>query len=495
MLASAPTPRHFESTPRLSRDTALFALTSPAAWAITVTAGSPEPWLPAKHLTKLNALLVDVEQGRLRRLIIQMPPRHGKSLFVSQHFAAWYLANHPDRFVMLASYADHLARRFSRAARDEFAEWSPMLGGVKLSDDVSARSDWQTTTGGGMFAAGVGGSFTGRGASIGIIDDPVKNYMEAQSRTSKESVWDFYTSSFYTRLTPKDNAVIAIMARWAEDDLVGRLIASWKAEKTAFEVVDLPAIAEDDDDTVGRRKGEALWPSAGWTVERLEEVRRELGTRQFRALYQGRPSKGEGAVFQRSWFRYFTLTENAVVLIGPMGVPIASYARTSLRVFQMVDLAVTVGGGDYFVDGTFAVCPQRELLVLDIYRAQIAGSQQLGVLQANWRKWGATRIGIESQGYQASLVQAAVAQGLPAVPITRSRGQSKELRSYGVAARYEAGAVYHLRHAAWLGEFERELEDFPNGAHDDQVDVLSDAGAVVMEPMAVLSGQAQGVRV
>jgi predicted phage terminase large subunit-like protein len=223
------------------------------------------------------------------------------------------------------------------------------------------------------------------------------------------------------------------------------------------------------------------------------------------ALFQGRPQRAGGSIFQQSWFRYFERIGDVIQLLNSAGEPMQSYRVAQCRIFQIVDLASgdtqTMRSGitrtkpkpDYTAIGVFALCPRNELALLHMYRDnQIEGPDQIRLIAQLRSKYNVRRIGIEAVQYQWTAVQAAVRAGLPAVAITRG-SESKETRAWTIAARYEMGQVFHLRNAPWLDTLESELVAFPNGPHDDQVDVLSDAGDVVVE--AAHQPQSQGVYV
>jgi hypothetical protein len=243
---------------------------------------------PAPHHRRIADALMAVERGAIDRLIITMPPRHGKSQLASVHFPAWYLGRNPDRRVIGASYAAALAYRFSRQSRGLVgAPGWPFA--VRLAEDSAAIHAWDIHGArGGYIAAGVGGPITGSGAHLLIIDDPFKNQDEANSPIIRENVWDWYTSTAYTRLE-EQGAIVLIMTRWHDDDLAGRLLAASRERGDRWEVLHLPAIAED---------GGALWPEK-YDRAALDRIKAAVGSRVFAALYQGRPSNDDTALLKR----------------------------------------------------------------------------------------------------------------------------------------------------------------------------------------------------
>jgi hypothetical protein len=245
------------------------------------------------HLRLIAGLLEQIERGELRRLQISVPVRHGKSVLASQAFPAWFLGRHPERNVILCSHAEELAVRNSRVAKHLVSDerW-PFA--VELSGDSTAAGRWNTTRGGGVYAIGVGGAITGRGADLLIIDDALHDGL---SELERESVYRWYSEVAFPRLEP-GGAVIVIGARFAEDDLCGRILES--EDGPSWEVVNLPALAEEGD-PLGRALGEPLWP-ARFSLSEIEMRRVAMGSRAFEAQFQQHPTPAAGAIFQRAWF-------------------------------------------------------------------------------------------------------------------------------------------------------------------------------------------------
>ncbi|HEX3456627.1 MAG TPA: hypothetical protein VHR97_01615, partial [Candidatus Baltobacteraceae bacterium] len=367
------------------------------------------------------------------------------------------------------------------------------------------------------------------------IDDPYGGIEDAMNPKYRADVWQWFQINIIPRRKPVLR-MIAIMSRWTEDDFIAQLIRLAKSSGWKYRVLDYPALAicpvvgcdtprisivQDEKtgvndvqigvcthgvrDELGRLPGEALWPK----VRNVEFLKRQIldmsSIRMFMALYQGRPQPAGGSTFKQEWFRYFRRNGDFLELLSIGGDVIARYQISQCKVFQIVDLAAgetqtlrsgvtrTKGKRDFTVIGTFALCPKMELAVLDIHRDdQIDGPDQITLMGQLRNKYRAGRIGIEAVAYQWTAVQTAVRAGLPVVPITRGN-ESKETRAWTIAARYEMGQVYHFQGAPWLDALESELLAFPTGAHDDQVDVLSDAGDVVAQ--AAHRGAPQGVYV
>lgn len=435
-------------------------------------------WQPARHLDLLCSRLEAVERGGIKRLMVFEPPRHGKSEVVSKKFPAWFLGRNPDEEVILTSYAAELAYDFSRIARDTLREWGPRLWGVSVAQDSSAIGRWGIQGHrGGLTAAGVGGPITGRGAKVAICDDPFKNYEEAASATIREKVLKWYKSTFRTRLAP-GGAIVLVMTRWHQEDLAGTLQREFEeGAGEEWEVISLPAIAEEND-ILGRKPGEPLWPER-YPLEELQKLKFALGSYLWAALYQQRPAPAEGNKFKRSWFRYFDIIDDHVILHIPDAEP-KRYALKDCWCFQTCDPAGSEkASADYFVLGTWLVTPARDLLLRDVLRERLEGPDQPRLFRQGYERWTPRprMQGIESKGIGLTLFQTLRRSGLPVRELKAET--DKVIRALPVMARMESGMVYFLRNAPWLGEYESELLYFPNGEHDDQVDMTSYAGIVI----------------
>ena len=199
---------------------------------------------PARHLIELSSRLVDIAAGRLDRLIVNMPPGHGKSELGSIHFPAWYLGHWPDRRVIVAAHTADLARRFGRRTRDILDEHGPEFFGVRVSEDSAAAGRWEIQKRrGSLIATGVGGPITGERADLIIVDDPIKNAMEATSVVYREKLKEWYKTTLRTRLQPR-GAIVIIMTRWHEDDLCGWLLKRQEEGGRRWDLLNLPALAE-----------------------------------------------------------------------------------------------------------------------------------------------------------------------------------------------------------------------------------------------------------
>ena len=423
-------------------------------------------WFNEELAAALTKFVQDVVDGKQPRLMIFAPPRSGKSEQVSRRLPAWALGKHPDLQFIGSSYSADLANRMSRDVQRiiESDNYAHVFPDVKLPNKGSTShtrtQDLFEIVGhkGAYRAAGVGGGITGMGADIGVIDDPVKDAKEANSKTFRDSVWEWYTTTFYTRLSPK-SGVLLCMTRWHEDDLAGRLLkAAESGDGDKWQVIDYPAIAEEDERY--RKKGEALHPER-FPIERLEKIRTAVGSRSWNALYQGRPTAKEGDIFKTEMLQ--------VVDAIPAGV-----ITEQVRAW---DFAATKGDGDYTVGVLMGKGSDNRFYILDVVRGQYSALEVENILKATASRDGyMVKIHMPQDPAAAGKGDAQRKVGLLAgfdVKAERMNGD-KVTRATGFAAQVEAGNVVMLR-GAWNKELKDELNDFPLGAHDDQVDAASDA--------------------
>lgn len=414
-------------------------------------------YAPAAHHVLIAEKLEALERGQIDRLMINMPPRHGKSELASRRFPAWFLGRNPGKSVIAASYNSDLATDFGRQVRNIVA--SPEYGKLfraALAEDSRAANRWNTEDGGAYVAAGVGTAITGRGADILLIDDPLKDREEADSELQRQKIWDWYTSTAYTRLAP-GGRVVVIQTRWHEDDLTGRLIEEQARGGDKWDILELPAIGRD---------GQALWP-AFYPLPTLERIRSVLPTRDWAALYQQRPAPDEGAYYKRDWFRYY------------------DEKPQHLRIYGSSDYAVTEGGGDYTVHLVAGVDPDDNIYILDVWRAQASSDVWISEL-LNLIRTHKPLMWIEEQGQIIKSIGPFLDKRMREERIYCRREQvasaaDKPTRSRSIQARTAMGKVYLPRKAAWLDAFTSELLVFPAGKHDDQVDTFGLIGRMLDE--------------
>lgn len=411
--------------------------------------------------------------GGVSNLVLEMPPQHGKSTYMHSGAIPWVLGLRPSWNGMLASYSESLASSFSSKARDVYRAWAPALWGTTIGAK-DASTEWHTTRGGEFFAAGVGGGFTGRGANFAIVDDAIKNWVQAQSPGQRQAVWDWYTSSLLTRMHPEGGIMVLIGTRWHQQDLPGLAMKQWEEDGEPYLRIRFPALAEKGD-SLGRAEGEPLWPESGRIREWYLRKKRAQGSLMFEAIFQQNPKPGEDALYREQWFRTFQIRGEYV--IPSIGRPIH---MGDLLIFQTVDLAIKQDErANRYVIVTYGLSPLGEVFVLDVYADRVPFVYQIGKLALYAAKWTASLIGIENNAFQDASVQSAVAEGLPAVGVTSTR--DKGVRAIPMAAVAEAGRLYLLEGAPWRQETIDELCGFPNAGEDDIFDAFSLGGRMMIE--------------
>lgn len=421
----------------------------------------------AAHHRLIARHLEAVESGEIKRLVITMPPRHGKSMLASEFFPAWYLGRNPDHYVVTATYAQDLADDFGRKVRTQIADplYRAIFPGVELAGDSKSAKrfhvdsgvggiEHSTTQRGAYYAVGVGGPLTGRGAHLLLIDDPVKNREDAESEVIRRKIKDWYTSTAYTRLMPGGRVVI-IQTRWHEDDLAGWLLSEHQHE--GWVSLNLPAISDD---------GEALWPDQ-YDLAALEQIKRALPPRDWSALYQQRPSPETGEYFRREWV-------HTVDHIPP---------RDTMLVYGASDYAVTSGGGDYTVHVVVGLDPDGRMYLLDMWRHQASSDAWVEAfcdLVEKWRPVGwAEETGQIKSGVGPFLVRRMIERGAFVAREKFATRGDKAIRAQSIRGRMALSGLYVKRDANFLSDLISEMMSFPVGIHDDQVDALGLVGQLI----------------
>lgn len=422
----------------------------------------------ARHLERISEILARVQAGKPVRMILQVPVRHGKSWLASWWFPVWFLERFPHKRIILASYEASFAASWGRRVRNTLQEHESELS-VRIAGDASAADNWETTKGGGMTTAGVGGPITGKGADVLLVDDPVKNFEEANSETYREKTWDWWQSVAYTRLEPGGSAIVT-MARWHDDDLTGRILREMNGGGEHWDVVSFPAIAESGDE-LGRKPGEALWPQR-YDETALDRIRRAVGSYTWSSLYQQRPNPEGGGKFKRAWFRYFTDEGDHFNLDG------RRYHKSTCWTFATADLALsTKEDADYTAIGIWTVTPHSDLILREVIRMQAEAPDVEAELRKIPDRWDTRFVGVEKAHYGAAVIQNMNRSGFAIKELIADK--DKVTRSLPVAVRMESGRVWFRKGAEYLDEYERELLGFPKAAHDDQVDMTSYAAIAV----------------
>jgi predicted phage terminase large subunit-like protein len=416
-------------------------------------------WIAAPWLMYISTrIAAGIAKGGAR-MIISVPPRHGKSEVITKYTTIWALEHFPHWNVILATYGAELSTDFGREVKTIIDE-NPEHLKLRIRPDASRAARWKTPQGGGMASVGVGGSITGRGANLLLIDDYIKEVKEAGSAAHKKYLWDWFVAVSLTRVEP-NGSVIIIATRWAHDDLIGRILASEVAAD--WEYIELPALCENpEEDPLGRQKGEALFPER-YNEMALGKMKATMGSYWFNAIFQQRPEDDDAALTDEAWLR-----EVAALPDTPGHL---------LKKARIWDLAATEGGGDYTAglkmvydtssNGVYLEDMRRERLspqkVENLVRrtALLDGTDTVVYIEQEPGSSGKSLV----EHYQRNVLPEFKVEPCPA-------NDSKVARAQPFLAACEAGNVFLVR-GAWNAAYRAEFKSFPGGDHDDQIDVSS----------------------
>jgi len=412
--------------------------------------------MPAFEVSRFHQLIIDsiefLLNGHIKKLAIITPPRHGKTTLANVMAPAYALGRNPTETIISVSYGSELSETWGRRVRNILSDpaFSEIFPSCKLSPDSAAAYRFTTTAGGEYSAVGRGGPVTGRGASLLILDDLIKDSSEANSDTTCRGIVEWLQHVAFTRLTP-NGRVVAISTRWSERDPMG-----WLLQQDGWTVLHLPAIAEKENDPVGRKIGEALWPSH-YPVESLDAIRANVGSRVFQCLYQGNVAAAQGTIFKRDWFRHYT-------------TPPEKFKR----IVQSWDTSFKTGAtNDYSVCATIGET-ENGFYLLALYRDKVEFPELKRKVAEQADFWKPSEIYVENRASGQSLVQELkLSTSYPVIAIEVDR--DKETRASATTGYYEAGRVFFPEGASWLSILEDELASFPGGLFDDCVDAISQA--------------------
>lgn len=432
-------------------------------FAIATDKNYQDTWFHERLADELQQALYDVKAGKSVRIILECPPRHGKSEIATKKFPAWALGHHPDWPVIVASYSGDLATEFGQGTRDivNSQEYHAIFD-TRLRQDTRSKSRWMTGKGGSYTSAGVGGAITGKGFKIGIIDDPFKNREEADSEVVRESRWNWYKSTFYTRQEGV-SAIIIIMTRWHEDDLVGRLKA--QEDKLAIEgvatrdqwrVITFPAIAIQDERF--RKKGEPLWPDK-FPLSALQTIADALGPYDWSALYQASPITDANREFKESWFKYRTWDDVSAIKTSKFAT-IDPGGKNPENDFTGIIRNYVDRENNWNLKAMGVHFNSKELLD-HIFLLHDEGFEKIGIEETVYLK--AVKPFYDEECRKRNKFPNIIAIKQPTV--------QKEVRIRGLIPRYATGSIYHIIGAC--KDLEDQLKVFPKGANDDVPDALA----------------------
>lgn len=454
-----------------------------------------ESWHHRKVMKKLDAFV----NKEIPRLIINLPPRHTKSESVSRSLPSYILGKYPDAKIIACSYGMDLASMMNRDVQKKmdgqtyhevFPNTILNTSNIRTVSGTALRNSeiFEVVGHKGVYkCAGVGGAITGYGMDYGIIDDPFKNREEAESKTIRDKVWNWYQSTFRSR-RQKNASILITMTRWHEDDLTGRLLklAETNPKADQWEVFSLPALTDDEpisdyDERTG--PGQALWEDE-FPVDDLLSTKASLTTYEWLSLYQQRPSAAQGNLVKEEMFRYCSLNDDILTLKYENSEEV--YILSQCRLFQTCDPAAsTKTTSDYFTLGTWALTPKNDLALIGLIHTRLETPNQVSLFKQQYQKWSVysqdmTQY-VATRGLGIGLFQTLKSEGLPVDEIIEDT--DKVSRFIPAATRISTGTVYFLENLPGRSDFEAELLGFPNAAHDDQVDMVSLAIHVMLNSL------------
>ena len=394
-----------------------------------------------------------VATGDLKRIVINMAPRHTKSEFASYLLPSWMIGKNPKLKIIQATHTTELAVRFGRKAKNliDSQEYQKIFQ-TKLREDSKAAGRWETNEGGEYFAAGVGGSITGRGADLLIIDDP-HSEQDALNTNALERTWEWYTSGPRQRLQP-GGIIVVVMTRWNTKDLTGKLINAQKEAKAdQWEVIEFPAILPND---------KPLWPEY-WKLEELEGVKAGLPIGKWNAQYQQNPTAEEGSIIKREWWQLWDKD------LPPLHHVIQSYDTAFLKKETADYSAITTWGVFYPTEDS-----GPNLILLDVVKDRFEFPELRRVALEQYNYWKPESVIVEGKASGMPLTFELHKQGIPVINYTPSRGNDKHARVNAVAPLFESGQIW-ATDDKFSEEVIEECAAFPYGDHDDLVDSMTQA--------------------
>lgn len=415
-------------------------------------------FIPGKHHQIMADAFERVARGELKRLIINMPPRHTKSEFASHLFPSWFLGKYPEKKVIQTAHTAELAVGFGRKVRNlvgsmDYQEIFP----TKMSADSKAAGRWNTSKGGDYFAIGVGGAVTGKGADILIIDDPHSEQEAMQGNPAVyDRVYEWYSSGPRQRLQP-GGAIVIVMTRWSKRDLTGQILdAAAKKDLENWEVIELPALLPS---------GKPLWGEF-WRQEELESIKAELPVGKWEAQYQQNPTSEEGAIIKREMWKIWEGER------PPQVAYIIQSWDTAFEKSNRADYSACTTWGVFYreVEGSGVA----NIIVLDAFKERMEFPELKRTAFDLWKEWSPDTLIVEKKAAGAPLIYEMRKMGIPISEYTPSKGSDKIARVNAVSDLFASGMIWRPE-TRWAEELVEELASFPNGDHDDLVDSTSQA--------------------
>ena len=412
-------------------------------------------FVEGKHHKRIADKFNKLASGEIKRLIINMPPRHTKSEFGSYLLPAWMVGRNPKLKIIQSTNTTELSVRFGRKAKAliDSPEYQKVFN-TKLREDSQAAGKWETAQGGEYYAAGVGSAITGRGADLLIIDDP-HSEQDAMNSQALERTYEWYTSGPRQRLQP-GGSIIVIMTRWNEKDLTGRLLNAQKEVKAdQWEIVEFPAILPS---------GKPVWPEY-WDVKDLESVKASIPLSKWNAQYMQNPTSEEGALIKREWWRAWEEDE-----LPPLQHVIQSY-DTAFMKKQTADYSAITTWGVFRPDED----SPPNLILIDSLKGRYEFPELRRIALEQYGYWNPETVIIESKASGLPLTYELRKMGIPVINFTPSKGNDKHTRVNAVSPMFESGLIWAPKEMEFAQEVIEECAAFPYGDHDDLVDSMTQA--------------------
>lgn len=420
---------------------------------------------PNWHHEEIANELEKAENGTAdwKILILMMPPRHGKSELATINFPAWYLGRGRDREIITVSYSEELALDFGGKTRAILQD-DPYqhIFGIGLKKDEQAKAKWQTSLNGSYTSVGVGGSLTGRGANLLVVDDPLKNRKEAESKLIRDSQWSWFTSTAFTRLEPNAKTII-ILTRWHYDDIAGRIMANTEMAKYT-KIIKYPALSQEN---------RPLWPNR-YGYDELIRIKNSIGIYDWSCLYQQEPIISEAQEFKQEWFQSKTWEE---------------VRRTNTRNFLTIDTAMSKGQGADYTGFCINFVDYQNKWNIKAWRLRLNARELMEYLFTLQDQYQFEKIGIEKTAYTIGIKpfldeeQRKRNKFLPLMELEHNQVQ-KELRIRALVPRYSTYSVFHIENEC--KDLEDELLTFPFSIHDDISDAMAYQLQIAEMPFAQL---------
>jgi predicted phage terminase large subunit-like protein len=419
-------------------------------------------FIHGRHHEKMAAAFQRVAEGKVKRLIINMPPRHTKSEFASYLLPSWFLGMFPDKKIIQTSHTAELAVGFGRKVRNlvDSDAYKDIFPTVALQADSKAAGRWATNFAGEYFAIGVGGAVTGKGADLLIIDDPHSEQEAALSEVNPEiydKTYEWYTSGPRQRLQP-GGAIVIVMTRWSKKDLTGQVIkAAAQRSGEEWEVIEFPAILPS---------GNPLWPQF-WSLKELEALKTELPNSKWQAQYMQQPTSDVSAIIKREWWKIWD--EESPPYCEFL---IQSWDTAFLKTERADYSACTTWGVFYKPDDTGR--EQANIILLNAFKKRMEFPELKQRAFQEFKEWNPDTLVVEAKAAGSPLIFELRAMGIPVQEFSPSKGNDKIARLNSVADIFASGRVW-VPNTNWAEELVEEVASFPSGEHDDLVDSMSQA--------------------